>query len=114
MNRFLVNFFLQSLKLDTTGLNRITTGHVINLVASDTEFFENCSVYFPDLIIGPPVIIGSAVIFVYIYGLVGLIGVGIFILIIPIQSIIRIFGRIYMILIDNICCLFLFYCSFFR
>ena len=74
------------MKLDTAGLYQITTGHVINLIASDTEFFENCSVYFPDLIIGPPVLIGSTVIFVYIYGLVGLIGVGIFILLIPIQS----------------------------
>ena len=78
---------LQCLKLDPADLCRITTGHVINLVANDSEFIENCSMFFPFLIIGPLVIIASAVLFIYFYGLVGLIGVGIFLSLIPIQSI---------------------------
>ena len=83
----LLLLFLQCLKLDSADLCRITTGHVINLIANDSEFIENCSLFIPLLIIGPLVMIVSVVLFIYFYGLIGLISVGIFLSLIPIQSI---------------------------
>ena len=75
----------KSLKLGAKALCQTTTGHVVNLVANDSEFFEifaSSSGY-----VGPIVFLISTGIFGYVYGLTGLIVVIVLLSLIPIQSI---------------------------
>ncbi len=77
----------KSLKLGAKALCQTTTGHVVNLVANDSEFFEIFAFYSGYLYVGPIVFLISTGIFGYVYGLTGLIVVIVLLSLIPIQSI---------------------------
>ena len=76
------------MKLSPKVLSQIATGHVVNLLANDTEFFEVYGLLLPFFYIGSLVILATMVTFVSIYGIIGLIAVALFLLLILVQGII--------------------------
>ena len=79
-------YCFKSLKLGSKALCQTTTGHVVNLVANDTEFFEIFALYSHFLYVGPLVFLISTGIFGYVYGLTGLLAAIVLLSLIPIQS----------------------------